>query len=53
MLDMARIMSGKLRLELQPVDLGAIAMAAIDVVAPAAAAKGMAIQPTLRPPSPG
>ena len=40
MLDMARIMSGKLRLELQPVDLAAIALAAIDVVAPAAAARG-------------
>jgi PAS domain S-box-containing protein len=43
MLDMARIMSGKLRLELQPVDLAAIAIAAIDVVAPAAAARNVNI----------
>ena len=43
MLDMARIMSGKLRLELEPVDLSAIAMAAIDVVAPAAAARSVEI----------
>ena len=41
MLDMARIMSGKLRLEMQPVDLSAIALAAIDVVGPTAAAKGI------------
>jgi CheY-like chemotaxis protein/nitrogen-specific signal transduction histidine kinase len=43
MLDMARIMSGKLRLEMQPVDLAAIALSAIDVVAPTAAAKGIAL----------
>jgi CheY-like chemotaxis protein len=36
-------MSGKLRLELQPVDLSAIAMAAIDVVAPAAAVRSVDI----------
>ncbi len=41
MLDMARIMSGKLRLEMQPVDLSVIALAAIDVVSPTAAAKGI------------
>jgi PAS domain S-box-containing protein len=43
MLDMARIMSGKLRLEPQPIDLASIALAAIDVVAPAAAARGVEI----------
>jgi PAS domain S-box-containing protein len=43
MLDMARIMSGKLRLEMQPIDLAAVALAAIDVVAPTATAKGVAI----------
>jgi PAS domain S-box-containing protein len=41
MLDMARIMSGKLRLEMQPVDLAHIALTAIDVVSPAATAKGI------------
>jgi PAS domain S-box-containing protein len=44
MLDMARIMSGKLRLELQPIDLGAVALSAIDVVAPTAAARGVEIR---------
>jgi PAS domain S-box-containing protein len=44
MLDMARIVSGKLRLELAPVDLVASTLAAIDVVAPAAAAKGVVIR---------
>jgi PAS domain S-box-containing protein len=43
MLDMARIMSGKLRLEMQPVDLAVIALGAIDVVAPTAAAKGITL----------
>jgi PAS domain S-box-containing protein len=43
MLDMARIMSGKLRLEMQPVDLASIALSAIDVVSPTAAAKGIAV----------
>src|SRR6185436_13638304 len=39
MLDMARIMSGKLRLDMQPVDLASIVHAAIDVVMPTAAAR--------------
>jgi PAS domain S-box-containing protein len=43
MLDMARIMSGKLRLEMQPVDLANIAITAIDVVSPAATAKGISL----------
>jgi two-component system CheB/CheR fusion protein len=47
MLDMARIVSGKLRLELGPVDLVAATAAAIDVVAPAAAAKGVRIDAAL------
>ena len=47
MLDMARIVSGKLRLELAPVDLVAITSAAIDVLTPAAAAKGVALRAQL------
>jgi PAS domain S-box-containing protein len=47
MLDMARIMSGKLRLELGPVDLVTTTAAAIDVVSPAAAAKGVTIKANL------
>jgi PAS domain S-box-containing protein len=44
MLDMARVMSGKLRLELRPVDLASIAFAAIDVVTPTAAAKRITVR---------
>ena len=47
MLDMARIMSGKLRMEFGPVDLVASTAAAIDVVAPAATAKGVMIHADL------
>ena len=47
MLDMARIVSGKLRLELGPVDLVAATIAAIDVVAPSAAAKSITIRTSL------
>ena len=43
MLDMARIVSGKLRLEMGRVDLVAATLAAIDVVAPAANAKNISI----------
>jgi CheY-like chemotaxis protein/nitrogen-specific signal transduction histidine kinase len=39
LLDVSRIISGKLHLALQPVDLGAVIAAAIDVVRPAADAK--------------
>ena len=41
LLDTARVVAGKLRLELQPVDLLPVAMAAVEVVAPAAEAKGI------------
>ena len=47
MLDMARIVTGKLRLETAPMDLVAATTAAIDVVAPAAAAKGVRIMASL------
>ena len=43
LLDMARVLSGKLRMEAQPVDVREVASAAIDVVAPAAAAKKISI----------
>jgi CheY-like chemotaxis protein len=43
MLDMARIMSGKLRLDMQPIDLAVVAHGAIDIVAPTAAAKGLTL----------
>jgi len=44
LLDTARIMSGKLRLDAQPVDLCRAVLAAIDVVQPTAAAKSVTIQ---------
>ena len=47
MLDVSRIISGKLRLDAQPVDLTAVINAAIETVRPAAAAKGIRIYTTL------
>lgn len=41
MLDVSRIISGKLRLDAQPVDLSAIVNAAVDTVRPAAEAKNI------------
>lgn len=51
MLDMARISSGKVRLELADVDLTAVATAAIDAVRPAADAKGIQLVSDV-PPTP-
>ena len=47
MLDMSRIVSGKLRLEMGTVDPVAATLAAIDVVSPAAAAKGLTLRTAL------
>ncbi len=47
MLDMARIVTGKLRLELAPVDLVAATVAAVDVVSPSALAKNITIRKVL------
>jgi signal transduction histidine kinase/CheY-like chemotaxis protein len=44
LLDMARIISGKLRLKIDTVSLADVAQAAIDVVSPGAAAKKIAIE---------
>ena len=52
MLDMARIIAGKLRLEMQPVDLLGIVLAAVDVVMPAATAKRIALRTSLDPKTP-
>ena len=43
LLDMSRIMSGKLRIEPQPVLVGEVVDAAIETVAPAAEARGVAL----------
>jgi PAS domain S-box-containing protein len=42
-LDVSRIVTGKLRIELRPLDLGPIIGAAVDAVRPAAEAKGVAL----------
>lgn len=47
LLDTARIVSGKLRLDIQPVDLTSLIENAVEVLQPAAEAKGIDIQLTL------
>ena len=49
LLDMARIVAGKLRLDMQPCDLLAVTVAAIDVVTPAATSKRIALRTALDP----
>ena len=44
LLDMSRIVSGKVRLETDDIDLGDLVEVAVDGIRPAAAAKGLAIQ---------
>jgi signal transduction histidine kinase/ActR/RegA family two-component response regulator len=48
-LDVSRMITGKLRLEPRPTDLTAIVLAAVDVVKPSAAAKKITIQTALLP----
>ncbi|HEY4319927.1 MAG TPA: ATP-binding protein [Gemmatimonadales bacterium] len=43
LLDMSRIVSGKVRLDVQPIDLELVVAAAVDTVRPAADAKGVVI----------
>ena len=49
LLDVSRIISGKLRLDVRPVDLISIVNAAIDSIRPAAEAKGIRLQTQLDP----
>ncbi|WP_437602430.1 response regulator [Sorangium sp. So ce590] len=49
LLDISRIMAGKLRLEVQPMELVAVIDAALEVVRPAADAKGVRLEPLLDP----
>jgi CheY-like chemotaxis protein/anti-sigma regulatory factor (Ser/Thr protein kinase) len=49
LLDVSRIISGKMRLDVRPVDLGAVVDAALDAVRPAAAGKHIRIEATLDP----
>jgi PAS domain S-box-containing protein len=48
-LDLSRITSGKMRLEVAPVELAHIVESALDTIRPAADAKGVRIQPVLDP----
>ena len=52
MLDMARIATGKLRLDMRPVDIIKVVLAAVDVVMPTAHAKGIALRTNLDPRTP-
>ncbi|HXD97912.1 MAG TPA: ATP-binding protein [Candidatus Acidoferrum sp.] len=47
MLDVSRIVTGKMRLDVRPVDLKAVVEAALDVVRPAAEAKDLRLQAVL------
>ncbi len=47
LLDMSRIVSGKIRLDIQRIDLAPIVSAAIETVRPSANAKGIRLQPVL------
>jgi len=49
LLDVSRIVSGKMRLDVVPVDLVSVIEAALEVVRPAADAKGVTIAPVLDP----
>jgi PAS domain S-box-containing protein len=49
LLEMSRIISGKVRLDVQPVDLSVIIAAAVDSAAPAAAAKDIRLQRIVDP----
>jgi CheY-like chemotaxis protein len=49
MLDVSRIVTGKMRLDVRPVDLRAVVQAALDAVRPAAEAKELRVQPVLDP----
>jgi signal transduction histidine kinase/CheY-like chemotaxis protein len=52
MLDMARIVSGKLRLEMKTVDFVSIVLAAVDVIMPSADARKIAVRTYLDPRTP-
>jgi PAS domain S-box-containing protein len=49
LLDVSRIVSGKLRLDVSPVDLQSVVERAIETVRPAADAKNISLKPTLNP----
>ena len=52
MLDMARIVSGKLRLEMKSLDLVSVVLAAVDVIKPSADARRIAVKANVDPQTP-
>ena len=52
MLDMARIVSGKLRLEMKSLDLVSVVLAAVDVIMPSADARRIAVKTNVDPQTP-
>jgi signal transduction histidine kinase/ActR/RegA family two-component response regulator len=52
LLDMARIVAGKLRVEMQPVDLLGVVLSAIDVVRPSTHAKNITVRTAIDPKTP-
>ena len=52
MLDMARIVSGKLRLEMKTIDVVSVVLAAVDVIMPSADAKQIDVRTNLDPKTP-
>jgi len=49
LLDVSRIITGKLRIEVRPIDLASVVEAAVSVVRPAASAKGIQLQAVYDP----
>jgi len=49
LLDISRIITGKLRLQVRPIDLGPVIEAAVDAVLPAAEAKGILLDRQIEP----
>ena len=52
LLDMSRVISGKMRLEAQPTDVSEVADAALESIRPAAASKGVELEAVLDPEAP-
>jgi PAS domain S-box-containing protein len=48
-LDVSRIIAGKMRLDVQPVDLPAVVRSAVDAITPAAEAKGIRVETVIDP----
>jgi PAS domain S-box-containing protein len=52
LLDMSRVISGKMRLEVEPVDLARVVLGALDSIRPSAALKNVELFPLIETPTP-